>query len=377
MKLLIQEYLSSHSLAELESAFAIPAKRHREFSNLIMLKYSQINSPMSEPVVQQCRGIILDEASDWAVVSYPFDKFFNYGEPNAAAIDWPHATVYEKLDGSLMTLYWYRDQWRVASSGTPDAGGWAHESGITFAELFWRTWNAMGYMLPKDTSRCYMFELMTPENRVIIPHAAARLVLIGVRDLVHFSEHDHAPVAADYGWQAVNAYPLATLQDCVTAASKLTGLDGEGFVVRDTGFRRIKVKSPQYVALSHMKDTLSPRSMLEVIRKNESDEFLNYFPEIRPVYESVKAKYDQLCAELDAEYAAKKHIESQKDFALAIRSSRCSSALFALRNKKAATLRDFFAEATQQSVERALGITPEAPDKPPAGLAASAASTGR
>ncbi len=360
MKLIIQEYLATHTLAELESAYAILIKRHSAFPNLVMLKYSQINSPMNEPVVQQCRGIILDEANDWAVVSYPFDKFFNFGEPNAAPIDWPHAKVYEKLDGSLMTLYFYRGKWHVASSGTADAGGPAHESGITFAELFWRTWNALGYALPPGQSRCYMFELMTPENRIIMQHADSRLVLIGVRDLTDFKEHDPAHIAAENGWQSVQIHPLATLEDCLKAAERLTGLNGEGFVVCDNRFHRVKIKSPQYVALSHMKDTLSPRSMLAVIRKGESDEFLNYFPEIRPVYESVKAKFDELCAALEAEYAATKHIESQKDFALAIKSSRCSSALFALRNKKSATLKDYFAEATQQSVERAVGLVVEA-----------------
>jgi hypothetical protein len=356
MKLLIQDYLAAHSLEELQSAYAIPAKRHRLFPNLVMLKYNQINSPMNELIVQQCRGIILDETNGWAAVSYPFDKFFNYGEPNAAGIDWPHAKVYEKLDGSLMTLYWYQGAWQVASSGTPDAGGPAHERGITFAELFWKTWNTLGYALPSDQHQCYMFELMTPENRVIMQHADSRLVLIGVRDLTTFGEQDPAPIASANSWQAVTAYPLATLEECVTAATKMTGINGEGFVVCDSGFRRIKVKSPQYVALAHMKDTLSPRSMLEVIRKNESDEFLNYFPEIRPVYESVKARFDELLAALEAEYAATKHIESQKEFALAIKSSRCSSALFALRNRKAATLKEYFADATQQSVERALGL---------------------
>jgi hypothetical protein len=31
--------------------------------------------------------------------------------------------VYEKLDGSLMTLYWFEGQWRVASNKLPAAGG--------------------------------------------------------------------------------------------------------------------------------------------------------------------------------------------------------------------------------------------------------------
>jgi hypothetical protein len=43
--------------------------------------------------------------------------------------------------------------------------------------------------------------------------------------------------------------------------------------------------------------------------------------------------------------------------AMAIKTSRCSSALFALRNRKSASLREYFASATQQSVERAVGIS--------------------
>src|SRR4051794_21524704 len=144
----IQTYLrSGGSLAELESRYAIAAKRHVRFPNLVMLKYSQINSPMAEPIVQDCRGIILDEADDWRVVSYPYRKFFNHGEPNAAAIDWPSARVFDKLDGSLMTLYRYAEKWQVASSGLPDADGPVFGHGLSFARLFWQTWASLGYQL--------------------------------------------------------------------------------------------------------------------------------------------------------------------------------------------------------------------------------------
>src|SRR5689334_3182288 len=59
------------------------------------------------------------------------------GEKWADEIDWATATVYEKLDGSLVTLYWcaaprchphittsrYEQEWNVSSSGVPDASG--------------------------------------------------------------------------------------------------------------------------------------------------------------------------------------------------------------------------------------------------------------
>lgn len=363
MPLLVQQYLAAHTLADLQSAYGITAKRHGEYPNLVFLKYNQITSPLGEPIVQQCRGIILDESDDWRVVSYPFDKFFNYGEPNAAAIDWSAARVFEKLDGSLMTLYWYRGDWRVASNGLPDASGRANDLPISFAELFWKVWKDSGYELPQPPraddgpGTSYLFELMTPHNRIVVQHSESRLVFIGCRDLSDMCERDPQLVAQSHPtWQTIQSLPIGTLADCLEAAQKLRGIDGEGFVVRDDQFRRIKVKSPQYVALAHLKDTLSPRSMLEIIRKNESAEFLNYFPEMRPVYEDVSNRFNALCEKLEAEYAAHKDIAVQKDFSAAIQKSVCTAALFALRTGKAKTVREFFATVTQQAIERVLGV---------------------
>ena len=104
----LQQYLREHGLEKLIADYSIKAVTHKQYPHLISLKYSQIDSPMGEKIVQQCRGIVLDRSNNWEIVSYPYDKFFNYGEGNgevfySAAIDWSTAKVYEKLDGSLMT----------------------------------------------------------------------------------------------------------------------------------------------------------------------------------------------------------------------------------------------------------------------------------
>jgi hypothetical protein len=67
----------------------------------VILKYNQIESDFSEPVVRESRGIILDEENDYEVVCKAFDKFFNYGEELAANIDWKTAKIQEKVDGCL------------------------------------------------------------------------------------------------------------------------------------------------------------------------------------------------------------------------------------------------------------------------------------
>lgn len=122
--MLTQDFLRSGGiLKDLETRFAIKANRSLVHPSLVLLKYDQIDSPMGERLVQECRGLILDEADNWRVVSRSFDKFFNAGEGHAAAIDWSTAQVQEKLDGSLCVLYHYAGAWRVQTSGHPRRRG--------------------------------------------------------------------------------------------------------------------------------------------------------------------------------------------------------------------------------------------------------------
>lgn len=113
--------------------YRLLCKFHQKHPNLCLLKYDQSRSAFQvcfqipffdisqHRVVQECRGIILDSSQNWEVISWPYLKFFNYGEKYCHTIDWPSARVFEKLDGSLATLYWYKSEWHVSSSGVPDA----------------------------------------------------------------------------------------------------------------------------------------------------------------------------------------------------------------------------------------------------------------
>lgn len=357
------KFIRTEGLTALCERFHITVKRHGVYPNLVQLKYSQIDSPMGERIVQECRGLILDEADDWRVVAFPYTKFFNHGEGHAAPIDWSTAKVYEKLDGSLMTLYYYRDKWHVASSGLPDAGGpvcGAYPG--TFADLFWQTWNALGYQLPvpmTDTpfETCFMFELMTPYNRIVCKQGASRIVLHGVR--VCEPDYEECPPEAwapKFGWECVRTFPLGTFDDCLASVQTIDPMDGEGYVVCDAVFNRVKVKSPQYVALAHLKDGFSLRRLLEIVRANESSEFLAHFPEWTDAYDKVRTAFDALCGEVESAFAALRYIPERKAFALKATQTRCPSALFALKDGKAASARDFFANCTTQALERVIGI---------------------
>lgn len=335
---LIQDFLrNGGTLNELHARYAIDATRHKTYPNLVLLKYNQLESPFAEKIVQEARGLILDEADNWKLICARFSKFFNFGESHAAQIDWNTARVQEKVDGSLMTMYWYDNRWHVASSGSPDASGQVGDWPFTFAELFWRVFNEMGFKVPDDTSLCPSFELCTPWNRVVVPHKDNKLVFIGLHNRLTGNELSLNTIP---GYPAVKSFPLSTLDDVLAAVKGLNGSDQEGFVVFD-GKDRIKIKCDDYVLKHHLRSSWSVRHAVEIVVKNEIAETIAYFPEFADQLNDLKTKYDALVNTITNDFERLKHHETQKAFALEAIKTVCSGALFALRAGKVSSVRDY------------------------------------
>ncbi|MES2359947.1 MAG: RNA ligase [Gemmatimonadota bacterium] len=359
-EMLLQSFLrGGGSPEELRTKYAITHRRHGIHSQLVLFKYNQIESPFAEPIVRECRGVILDEADGWRVVSRAFDKFFNEGEGHAAPIDWSTARVQEKLDGSLCVLYPYAGEWHVATSGTPDASGDVQGSD-RFADYFWRTFAAHGWRLPEGTraaEHCFFFELTGPANRIVVVHAEPSLTLLGARDLVSMAELPvgQAARAFDCNAREVREFPLTSIKEIAASFASMSPLTQEGYVIVDGAFNRIKVKHPGYVALHRAKDGMSQKAFVEIARAGETSEVLTAFPEFKPLLDDAKARLDGLTTEVEADFASLRGIEAQKDFAIRAVKTRCSAALFAVRAGKTSSIRRFFAEMRIESLMQLLG----------------------
>jgi hypothetical protein len=312
--------------------------------DLIMLNYNMIESSMSERVSQECRGLIL-EKNDWTVVSCPFFKFFNHGEGHAAKINWEKAKIYEKLDGSLMTLYFYKGEWRVASSGNINATGQVNGFDFTFNELFWKTWKDNGYNNPGNVNYCYMFELCSPFNRIVVRYLEPRIVLIGARCLEDLQERPVNQFEGWQNWQRVKeysffGYPPEHLQ---AVANSQNPVEHEGFVVCDDSFNRVKMKGAQYVAVHHLRvnGSPTPKNFLELIMSGEWQEYISYFPEYKEPMQIMQNKLNKLIEEIDYKYFYINHVlvnirwipnnMSQKEFALEANKYPFSGILFNMR----------------------------------------------
>ena len=167
--------------------------------NNVMLKYNQLTSDFSNPIVRECRGLIIqkDKENNFIPVCVPFFKFMNAEEPNSDLdkIDWKTASVQEKVDGSLMKV-WYdnnKKKWMISTNGTIDAFKASLASDETeltsYGELFLKcldnakadiSFQKLTSML--EQNKTYMFEMVSPYNRIVIDYAEPKLYFLGSRD---------------------------------------------------------------------------------------------------------------------------------------------------------------------------------------------------
>lgn len=306
MELAVVKYIKQHGIEKTILDFKL---KTRVYSDKILLKYDQLVSPtlMALPEMQDCRGLILDR-NDFSVMSMAFRKFFNSEEGNAHKIDWSTAHVLEKLDGSMMQVYWdkYKNEWFAATSGTAEGEGEVNNKmGTTFNQLFWKTvtekYNFNVTQLNKDY--CFVFELTTPYNIVVKPHGEASATLLTARNLKTLEEvlrEDLIQIGATLNVPVVKSYDL----NQGNVGALLRSLEGlswseEGYVVVDGNFNRVKIKNPAYVAVHHLKGKSAEHNILTIVKSNEIEEFAATFPDRKEELYKLKVNYDNLLSRLN------------------------------------------------------------------------------
>ncbi len=239
-------------------------------NNLAVFNYEN-DADFSDSVVQESRGIIIN-IDTLDVVCWPFRKFGNYNESYADNIDWDSACVQEKMDGSIIKLYWYLDKWIFATNATIDASTVAaSENGETYLDLIKNTVNydCLDFNeLNKDYT--YLFELIGPENKIVIKYNIDKLILIGQRN--NKTGEECKPFIKDMPCPKI--YHLNNLNECIDVVNTLNNekFQHEGFVVVDKFFNRIKIKSNEYFMLHRTRLELSKKKIIELLIMNEDVE---------------------------------------------------------------------------------------------------------
>ena len=264
------EYIKEHGLENLISTFSLVANWSKRYPNLVQLCYHQLETPKNE-LTNECRGLILDTTDDFKVISYPFYRFSDYDEDRSdKVLDLKSLKFYEKLDGSIISLYFYKGEWNISTKTMPDADGRIHTKDMIFRDYFFDVFKKLGYKLPTDTNKTYVFEFMFEGQGIVVKNKES-ISLLMVRDLITYLELDHVEVAKELGYDKASPILQTSLEEIKHIVRYLDPIKCEGYVVCDKNFNRFKIKSPQYDRISDLKvnwDNTEERQ-----RMNERDNF--------------------------------------------------------------------------------------------------------
>lgn len=359
--MLLRDYLNTHfndtatwTLADMESHFMLKfGVNVRNEGSVYCFKYNQLESNWAEPLTALCRGIMLRyRDGSWTIVSRPFDKFFNYGEPNCPYSDaelfgsTSRFRMIEKADGTCIQM-WYdhdREEWRVSTLKMITPGEVNQFKKLTFHDLFWNTVDGEAFAnnlrtTPKDYT--FIFELCCPENQVVTRYETPRVYLLAVRNhqdgdflsaglVDHLAERLKVLRPVIYPFTFANADAMLAFVEAHSEDHDTYGEYPEGFVVLDQTQPACKLKNDTYLRFhacitGDIKHTFNAilkayfTGKIDDIESVLSDMAISYLGHLRAWWTLQMNLMTKAIADVQAAVAAETD-DSQKAYALCIQS---------------------------------------------------------
>lgn len=242
----------------------VEAKRHSSLP-LTIYNYSRECqfSQAWDAVTLQCRGIIIDDSD--VIVARAFDKFFNYEEVrDSGEIPLHDEYVYfqEKMDGSLGILFYYADDWHMATKGSFESD--QAKTGLSIL-------NAKYDLSKFHKTLTYICEIIYPENRIVVDYGEEKIMFLSAsaegrelswstaKAMFHSSgilEEDIVPTIME----SISHSVFKSYKD-------RNDIGKEGFVLRfHPSNYRMKIKFEEYVRLHRLLTNFSNIDIWECLR---------------------------------------------------------------------------------------------------------------
>ena len=320
----------------------------------VLLKYNHLESDMTNEIVQECRGLIIQPdlfsltsnppIQQYKVSSMRFTKFFNYGQEEAAKLEFP-CEASEKIDGSLIGVWYDKDTgWHVSTSGNIDAEDAPNVGGFhNYRELFDMAWGDLSFDV-LDKNCTYMFELVSPYTKIIVPYNEVKLYLLAIRNNITLEEfqRESLPLIAyllfDGKITTPKTFICNNIKEVQDAVDNLTedSENFEGFVLCDKHFNRIKLKSATYANLFFIKGDgiFTDKKILKLILDEQDDDILGHFPEYTEEFNLIRRGLSNLIQNMknSINKVEKWKKLNKKDFAANIKDFKYKDILFKAYN---------------------------------------------
>lgn len=261
----------------------VTVRESKSHAGLFVLKYAKrvFYDDLWNDYLEECRGTIVDR--DFNLVSYPFQKIYNYGVEAKAPVlpAGTYVDAYRKVNGFMVAVTWHNGDLLVSTTGSTDSEfvDMAKQLIEPNLDKFRKTC--------KDYS-CYtfMFEAVHPSDPHIITEKPG-LYLLGLRSKLLGSPMSVSNALAEN----FDCYSVEHVHCTIETLQLLTKhVRHEGFVFYTEDGVSAKIKSPYYLTSKWLARNPRTDKIMQDSFKQQIDE------EYYPLVDAIRANIEQYTA---------------------------------------------------------------------------------
>lgn len=324
----LSEWVDKQGTKEDKDFFNLIKANYNETQSRVTFKYKQIpNLMITEEGVsvwdaydgrlRECRGITFDTINKECIL-HPFDKFFEVDQVEETRLESVRSAIAkanpatieftEKMDGSLTSIRWYRNELVVASMSMNES---------TFVDYIKRFITPEIEKMCKENPDCtFIFECIEEMNPHVVHYAMKQLGLymLSYRNMTNgqlSSYSDSYALSKKYNVRHTIILET-TLNAELERLSKVSGTECEGSVVSINGWR-VKIKGEDYKKLHHTISSIGVNELIERVANGTIDDVYEYLTSLnKELVEKINLYVENI--DIQAEECLKDAPETPRDF---------------------------------------------------------------
>lgn len=253
-----------------------------EGKTLFCIFFNDKNTNKDNEIVKECNGIIIDYNNIKNIVC----NGVLFSEEQTTVENLKTYIVKQIIDGTNIRLYSFNNKWYVSTRTMIDANKSHWNNKKSFAVLFNECCETFKFDYTKlSTDFTYSFIIQHSENRIIIDYKCNTLI-----HTLTYNQKTRMPITSIFGIPQQLFRSFDTVEEMKTALSQ----NETGFLLI-TSTKNIQIFSDKYLRLKELKGNTQniSRHLLNIIKNDDLDEYLEIFPEYKSDYAKLTKKINQ------------------------------------------------------------------------------------
>jgi RNA ligase len=220
-----------------------------------------------DDITLSMRGTIIDNKG--YVVASAFPKFFNYEEVvDKVPLKGDYVYVQEKVDGSLGLLFYYENEWHLATKGS-----FTSEQAKRGMEILKEKYKNFDQIFMTHVT--YIVEIIYPENRIVVDYKGKDKIVFLSTSIDGVEQHWTTSLSIFKG-SGIKKKDIVKCEqhfsfgeDLYKSLKEKDTKNEEGFVLLFQPYFRMKIKFSEYVRLHRLLTNFSNVDIWETLKEGK------------------------------------------------------------------------------------------------------------